>query len=350
MKQKAHDISTKFRKQLLLWFQKHKRPLPFRKTKDPYKIWLSEIMLQQTTMNAVIDYYKKFIKRFPNIQSVASASEEELLNYWQGLGYYSRVRNFQKGCKQVLKDFSGKVPTNYTELLKLKGIGEYTAAAISSICFQKPHAVIDGNVKRVIARLFEFDKDINSKEAKTYFFEKANQLLDKNHPGDFNEAIMELGALVCRPKSPTCLTCPVNDLCQSYGKDPERFPKKQKQNFIDVNYHALVIARENEILLKKPAENNLLKNMWEIPGIYNHQTSENSSLTQLLGTKYSLQELPKLGKVKHSITNKKIITHIYKHKSVPFSQNEFKWIPFDELDDIPLSTLSKKIMKKCKLR
>lgn len=346
------------RKNLGQWFAKNKRPLPFRKTKNPYNIWLSEIMAQQTTMTAVIDYYQRFIKKFPSLESVATAKEQDLLHLWQGLGYYSRIRNFQKACQQVIKEHNGKIPQQKESLLALKGIGDYTAAAISSICFNKPHAVIDGNVKRVLSRLYYYKKDPKTKEARLFFENHAQNLLDKKNPGDFNEAMMELGALICTPKSPKCLLCPLQKNCQARGKNPEALPLKTKQKFIETRYASIIIHDNKNFLLKKPQPDNLIKNMWELPSLYQLDLSPKDALQhdiklweKTFKTPLALSNVKPIGTVKHGITNKKITTSIYELRIsssglTKLDANGFKVLEKGSLKDIPLNTLSRKILKK----
>jgi len=341
----------KFQHDLLEWFGKNKRDLPFRRTKNPYNIWLSEIMLQQTTMAVVIPYYEKFIHHYPSINDAARASEESLLNLWKGLGYYSRVRNFQKACQYIVDELNGKFPESFTEIMKLKGVGEYTASAIASISFKLPHAVVDGNVKRVMARLFSYEKNADAVEAKLFFKEKAQDLLDTKNPGDFNEAVMELGATICT-KSPQCLICPLNKHCSSVGNSPERLPIKNKTSYISVNYSSIVLHFDDKILLKKPCKNNLIQDMWELPSCYDKETKKHIPFVQKnirlsIGTK----KLNKIGNVKHSITNKRITTQIYAYalsakQLTKMNIDDFKLLDRKELDKVPLNTLSQKALKK----
>lgn len=339
-----------FRKSLLTWYQKHKRDLPFRKTKDPYKIWLSEIMLQQTTVATVIDYYNRFTKKYPTLESVAKANEQDLLKIWQGLGYYSRIRNFQTACQQVVHDFDGKIPQKSSDLKKLKGIGDYTAAAISSICFDEKNAVVDGNVKRVLSRILRFTKDINSTEAKKYFDSESNQLLDPKNPGDFNQAMMELGATVCTPTNPQCLICPVQKQCLSAGKNPMDIPKKKKMTYIPTRYAALVLHSSKKVLLKTPDANNLISNMWELPSHYDQKKMPSHTWRQNFSHTFNVNKVIKTGEVKHAITNKRINMEIYSYPISPtqltkFERDGFKFLDFNEIENIPLNTLSKKVLR-----
>lgn len=335
-------LEDKFRKKLLSWYDQNKRDLPFRRTKDPYKIWLSEIMLQQTTMSAVLPYYERFVKKHPTVESVAKTKEQNLLTLWQGLGYYSRIRHFQKACQQILREFSGKVPRTYKELKSLQGIGDYTAAAISSICFDEPHAVVDGNVKRVLSRIFDYQVDIKSKEADEFFKKTTKNLLNLERPGDHNQAMMELGATICRPKKPLCLLCPVQKLCLAQKSNPEALPIKSKTNFIDVTYHSLIIQADHKLLLRKPAEKNLIKNMWELPSLYD---VKKSSWQKLVSPKIQAKKLQKVGKIKHSITNKKITTLVYEHPKIELKKSDFVYVEIKALDQLAINTLSRKIIK-----
>ncbi len=207
-----------FSKTVIHWYLQNDRDLPWRKTKNPYFIWLSEIILQQTRVAQGMPYYVKFVHSFPTIFHLAKASEATVLKLWQGLGYYSRARNLHFAAKQIVHDLDGHFPNTYKEILKLKGVGDYTASAISSICFNEPHAVVDGNVYRVLARYFNIDIPINSPEGVKKFKGLAQELIDKNQPGVYNQAIMEFGALHCKPQNPLCETCPFSSSCLALQK------------------------------------------------------------------------------------------------------------------------------------
>lgn len=303
-------------------------------------------MLQQTTVSAVVDYYERFVKKFPDVAAVANAREAELLALWQGLGYYSRIRNFQCACKQVLTDFGGRVPASFADLRTLKGIGDYTAAAVSSISFGLPHAVVDGNVKRVLARLFYFDGEINAKTSQDFFKNKADELLDYDSPGDYNQAVMELGATVCRPKNPTCLICPVGDFCRAKNADPEKLPVVKKQKFIDVEYAALIIRDKNQVLFKKPSPDNLIAGMWELPSVYRQTEDVPRSWKKLFKAGFHASELALIGEVRHGITNKRIVTRVYAHPALTTKHPDYAFVDAERLAEIPVNTLSRKILKK----
>jgi A/G-specific adenine glycosylase len=220
---------TEFREQLLEWFRQFQRDLPWRRTHDPYRIWLSEIMLQQTRVAAVIPYYQRFLERFPNVQSLAEASEEEVLRFWSGLGYYSRGRNLQRAAQVIVAKHGGAFPRTEPELLALPGIGPYTAAAILSIAFASKHAVLDGNVARVVARLGAIGGDLRDSPRWQELQSTADHLLDQRSPSDWNQAMMELGAMVCTPRSPQCLLCPVTRFCRARQLGlAESIPEKRK--------------------------------------------------------------------------------------------------------------------------
>jgi A/G-specific adenine glycosylase len=211
---KGRELTT-FRQQLLAWFRQYQRDLPWRRTKDPYRIWLSEIMLQQTRVTAVIPYYERFLDRFPDIHALAAAPQEEVLRLWSGLGYYSRARNLQRAAQEIVAKHSGIFPRAEKDALGLPGIGRYTAAAILSIAHGAKHAVLDGNVARVLARIFAVQGDLRDTKRWQSLQESANALLDSKSPGDWNQAMMELGATLCTPQSPQCLLCPVAQFCQA---------------------------------------------------------------------------------------------------------------------------------------
>lgn len=243
MKVIGENVLVDFRYRLIQWFIAEQRDLPWRATKEPYLIWLSEVILQQTRVSQGLPYYQAFVKRFPTVQDLASAPEDEVLRLWQGLGYYSRARNLHTTAKEVVQRFDGVFPSNYHHLISLKGIGPYTAAAIASFAADESVAVVDGNVYRVLARYFRIEADINSGTGKKQFQSLADTLVPEKGAGDFNQAVMELGALVCKPGQPDCLLCPIQQGCQSFGKlDVTSYPVKIKKLKIRQRYfHFLVI-------------------------------------------------------------------------------------------------------------
>jgi A/G-specific adenine glycosylase len=253
---KGRELTT-FRRQLLAWFRQYQRDLPWRRSKDPYRIWLSEIMLQQTRVAAVIPYYQRFLQRFPDIHTLAAAPQEEVLRLWSGLGYYSRARNLQRAAQEIVARHGGVFPRAEKDALGLPGIGSYTAAAILSIAYGAKHAVLDGNVARVLARLFAVQGDLRDAERWRSLQESANALLDPESPGDWNQAVMELGATLCTPQSPQCLLCPVAQFCQARKLDladllPARRKKRATEN-ITLAVAILLDPRGHTLLLPPPA-------------------------------------------------------------------------------------------------
>ncbi|TFU98712.1 A/G-specific adenine glycosylase [Streptococcus cuniculi] len=257
-----------FRKALLDWYDEHKRDLPWRHTKDPYAIWLSEIMLQQTRVDTVKSYYERFLYHLPTIRDLAEAPEEVILKLWEGLGYYSRVRNMQKAAQHMVADFGGAFPNTYAEIASLKGIGPYTAGAIASIAFDLPEPAVDGNVMRVMSRLFEVDYDIGVPGNRKIFQAIMEELIDPDRPGDFNQALMDLGSDIESPINPRPEDSPVKEFSAAYlngtmDKYPIKAPKKKPR---PVAYQAFIIRNEkNEFLLEKNQQSNLLAGFWSFP-------------------------------------------------------------------------------------
>src|SRR5882762_2095370 len=247
---------TAFRKNLLGWFRQYKRDLPWRRTKDPYRIWLSEIMLQQTRVAAVIPYYARFLARFPDVQALAAAPQEEVLRLWSGLGYYSRARNLQYAAQEIVAKHGGVFPRDQKDALALPGIGNYTAAAILSIAYGAKHAVLDGNVARVLARIFAVQGDLRDAKRWQHLQQSADALLDTKSPSDWNQAMMELGATLCTPQSPQCLLCPVTQFCQGRKLGiAESLPARRKKRAIEVITLAAAVlldSRGRTLLLSPP--------------------------------------------------------------------------------------------------
>ncbi|NLP57813.1 A/G-specific adenine glycosylase [Lutibacter sp. B1] len=256
-----------FSNRLIYWYLQNKRDLPWRNTHDPYKIWLSEIILQQTRVDQGMAYYYKFIKHFPTVIDLAKATEEQVLKLWQGLGYYSRARNLHFSAKYIVNEFKAEFPTTYNEIIKLKGVGDYTASAIASICFNETAAVVDGNVYRVLARYFGIDTPINSTKGIKEFKQIAQQLIDKKNPGTHNQAIMEFGARLCKPQNPDCLLCPLNDSCVALSeKRVKELPVKDKKITIRKRYfNYLVIHTKNNKTKFVKRNNGIWKNLYQFP-------------------------------------------------------------------------------------
>ncbi len=276
-----------FNSLILIWFDKNKRNLPWRSQLDPYKIWLSEIILQQTRIAQGTAYYLKFIENFPSIYDLADASEQEVLKLWQGLGYYSRARNLHFTAKYIVNELNGKFPDDFKNLLKLKGVGEYTAAAIASMAFNEAVPAIDGNVFRVFSRYFNVHLDISLPATRKYFFELGRNVIDDKRPGDFNQAVMELGATICTPKNPKCGICPVNDSCEALAqKTVHLLPVKSKKIKIrERNLHFLEITDNKNYLIKKRIENDVWRNLYNFPIIEISELESIESKLDLLNIK-----------------------------------------------------------------
>ena len=254
---------------LINWYAENRRDLPWRQQPTPYQVWLSEVILQQTRVNQGMDYYLRFVERWPTVTDLAQASEEEVLKMWQGLGYYSRARNLHHCAQQVVKDYGGEFPADFEKLKQLKGIGNYTAAAIASIAFDLPHAVVDGNVYRVLARLYDIDTPININEGQTVFAKIADDLLNRKQPGLHNQAMMEFGALQCTPKNPNCLLCPLQAQCLAFANQTvmQRPVKLQKLKITTRYFNYLVFRIEGNVYLHKRSGNDIWKNLYDFPCI-----------------------------------------------------------------------------------
>lgn len=256
-----------FSQNIISWYLQNKRELPWRDTKDPYKIWLSEVILQQTRVAQGLPYYEKFIQEFPTVTDLAQADEQQVLKIWQGLGYYSRARNLHHTAQIVANDLDGVFPSTYNELLKLKGIGSYTAAAIASFSYEEPVAVLDGNVYRVLSRYFGVETDISSSRAKKEFQQLANEVLDRSRPSLFNQAIMEFGALQCVPKNPNCESCILNKQCIALKeRKVDQLPVKLKKTKVTPRFlHYLILAdNQNKTFIQK-RDSGIWKNLYEFP-------------------------------------------------------------------------------------
>ena len=281
-------IIASFRRKLLAWYDANKRDLPWRRTQDPYKIWISEIMLQQTRVDTVIPYYERFLDWFPTIEDLANAPEEKLLKAWEGLGYYSRVRNMQKAAQQIMEDHGGVFPATYEAISKLKGIGPYTAGAIASIAFGLPEPAVDGNVMRVLARLFEVDYDIGIPTNRKIFQAMMEVLIDPERPGDFNQALMDLGSDIESPVKPRPEESPVKEFSAAYQHGTmDRYPiKAPKKKPVPVYLTAFIIKdNQGRYLLEKNEREGLLSGFWHFPLIEVDSLSENLGQLSLLDEK-----------------------------------------------------------------
>ena len=358
------DLVT-FRKKLLGWFHQFRRDLPWRRTRDPYRIWLSEIMLQQTRVAAVIPYYEKFLKRFPDVQALANAPEEEVLRIWSGLGYYGRARNLHKAAQQIVANHEGNFPHVAADLLALPGIGKYTAAAILSIAFDKNLAVLDGNVARVLTRLAAVRGDVRESQRWQTLQSSADSYLDPDSPGDWNQAMMELGATLCTPKSPQCLLCPVAQFCEGRKLGiAESLPeKRQKRATVEVTLAAAVFTDKNgwTLLLPPPEEEStvaladsiptLVSRLWHFPTVsVTGDASKNlrASLRKLFrGAGNGNLRLAPAGKVRHSVTYRDITIVPFRInlKKLPRIKGSRRAPLHDVNSALPVSNLTRKVAR-----
>ena len=304
---------NEFRSALVEWFEREQRDLPWRHTKEPYKIWVSEVMLQQTRVDTVIPYYKRFSEKFPTMESFAYAPEEDILKMWEGLGYYSRVRNLQAGVREVIETYNGIVPSNRHDILKLKGVGPYTAGAILSIAYGVPEHAVDGNVMRVLSRVLHIEEDIAIPKTKKTFEQAVMMLIDEDKTSAFNQGLMELGAMVCTPTSPKCLLCPVRDYCTAYELGiQETLPVKTKKTKMKHLHLDVVVAKTSDAkyVLEKRDETGLLASMWQFPMF---------ETTELEKTKIAFEQQWKtqiVDELQFVMTLKHIFSHITWHLSV----------------------------------
>jgi len=321
------------------WYRQNKRDLPWRSTSDPYFIWLSEVILQQTRIEQGLSYYLKFSKSFPTVKKLALADEDSILNLWQGLGYYSRARNLHSGAKQILLNHKGKFPATYNEILNLKGVGPYTASAVSSIAFNLPHAVVDGNVYRVLSRVFKIIEPIDSTSGKKIFDKVAHEVLDKKNPGNHNQALMEIGSLVCSPTSPKCHECPVNAKCLSFADGTFlEYPVKEKKTKVrDRYFHYLVVTDGKKIVLNKRAE----KDIWF--GLYDFNLIEKTNAKQNVSKDIELLnplKFKKDGAFVHILSHQKIHATFWKVDVKKLKTEKGKTIVnINELDNYPMPQL-----------
>jgi A/G-specific adenine glycosylase len=301
------------------WYRRQHRDLPWRRSSDPYAIWVSEIMLQQTRVAAVIPYYERFLKRFPRVEDLAQASENEVLSLWSGLGYYSRARNMQKAARQMAD--SGGFPRDYQSIRALAGVGDYTAAAVASIAFGLPYAAIDGNVRRVVMRL--------AGEARADIGAMAGKLLDRRNAGRWNQAMMELGATLCLPRDPLCPGCPISGECQAHHLGIQKeLPPRKKRVMVRREHTLLVIRRRGRILLTPSPR---VAGFWELPETF-------------AGVRLG----PKLGAFRHAITNSQYHFEV-REARIATRPRECQWWDETKLVEIPLSTPTKKALRFARL-
>lgn len=364
------DKILSFRQKLLAWYDKNKRDLPWRRSKNPYHIWVSEIMLQQTRVDTVIPYYERFLDWFPTVESLANAPEERLLKAWEGLGYYSRVRNMQTAAQQIMSEFEGKFPSTYEGISSLKGIGPYTAGAISSIAFNLPQPAVDGNVMRVLARLFEVNHDIGNPSNRKIFQAMMEVLIDPDRPGDFNQALMDLGSDIEAPVNPRPEESPVKEFSAAYQHGTmDRYPiKAPKKKPIPIYLKALVVQNnQGQFLLEKNESEKLLAGFWHFPLIevdeFSDQTQDLDLFSQVAEPILELGPSPqesfeqdydlevdwqylRFEEVKHIFSHRKWHIQIIAGRvteTQEYADREVLWLSPEEFSNYPLAKPQQKI-------
>lgn len=346
---------------LLPWFSANKRSMPWRSNRTPYRIWISELMLQQTRVDQATPYFRRFMKRFPSLKSLAAASQEEVLKLWEGLGYYSRARNLHKAAQIIATEYKGRFPRTHDEILSLPGIGNYTAAAIGSLAFNLDSAVLDGNVIRVLSRLFAYTKDARSSVARKELQQMADELLVTGDAGNYNEAMMELGATICLPRNPSCDLCPISVIClaRQSGRPtdyPVKAPRKKVPHI--VVGAAVVTNRKNEVLIAQRRDRDMLGGLWEFPG-GKQETGETiqqcviRELKEELGINVDVEKF--LLTVRHAYSHFTMDMHTYfarirSGRPRPLHCQDYRWVNISRLRKFPYSKADLKIIAELERR
>ena len=343
-------------KQLLNWYEEEKREMPWRNDREPYRILVSEFMLQQTQVKIVIPYFERWMKSFPTLKKLAQARETTVLKHWEGLGYYSRARNLRKAAQKIQREYSGKVPDSMSEMLKLPGVGRYTAGAVLSIAFGQKVPVLDGNVKRVLSRLFLLKENGSNRKSENILWETMENLLPEKGVGDFNQAFMELGATVCLPKNPLCRLCPLKRICMAKKSEKQDLypPRKQPSPSTKIEVSAGVILYRNKIFIQKRKVGGLMGGLWEFPG-GKFEPGESPEqclrreIKEELGVTLHIDE--KIMVVKHSYTRFRVTLHVFycrvhSGRLLPIQCEEWKWVKMEELETYPFPAANVKIIKR----
>ncbi len=338
-----------FSEHLLEWYGLAGRELPWRQTRDPYLIWLSEIMLQQTTVAAVIGYYRRFLERFPLLEMLASAPLEEVIDLWAGLGYYARARNLHAAAQELVQERGGEFPRAVDELMMLPGIGRSTAGAIAALAFDQPAPILDGNVRRILCRLFALDELPRSSSADKKLWKWAESLTPQYRTHDYTQAIMDLGALVCTPKSPRCNQCPVESLCLARSWSlVELLPLKTPGKKIPTRHQlALLLVNRKRCLIQRRPPNGLLGGLWEFPGFEATQEEPFAAIRQHCAGRRSISEVRLLGHSRHTYSHFHLEVDFYQVNLDPYNEvaeGTEQWLPLDDLEQLPLHGAHKKLL------
>jgi A/G-specific adenine glycosylase len=343
----------RIRRRLPRWYDEHRRPLPWRETRDPYAIWISEIMLQQTRVDTVIPYYRRFLERFPTVELLARAPLGDLLKLWENLGYYARVRNLHKAAGEIATRFGGRIPERFEEILRLPGIGRYTAGAILSIAFGQAVPAVDGNVRRVISRLHAIGEPIDDEEVRERIEELVRTLVPKRDPGRFNQALMELGAICCTPKSPSCPVCPLQEDCRARLQGVvSRLPVRGKKKSIPHREGVAAVIRNGEgrLLLVQRPSHGLLGSLWKFPGgIVNPMEGREEGLERIVRDELSLgiEVGSPLASVNHAYTHFRITLTAFScalREGSPAGPT-WRWADADEIEALPFSRADRRIAR-----
>lgn len=339
-----------FQSELITWFLKNQRQLPWREDQDPYKVWVSEIMLQQTQVDTVIPYFKNFIEKFPTPVALADANEQEVLKAWEGLGYYSRARNLQFAVREVKEKYGGKVPKDLKQLGDLKGIGPYTLGAIMSIAYDRPEPAVDGNVMRVMSRVFRIDQDIAKAKTRKVFENVVRDVISIDDPSSFNQGIMELGALICRPTSPKCDICPIKAHCQAYQSNTQTdYPvKSKKKKQTPLTYYVLVLENQaGEFLIEKRPAEGLLAGLWQFLMVEQKEV-DRKLLTPFVEQTFqtSVSEVNQLKSIKHIFSHLiwSIDVFHFKVKDFKLDDPKYQFITLDQVEDYPFPVPHQKVI------
>jgi A/G-specific adenine glycosylase len=350
----SKSLRQQIQDRLLVWAHAHRRDLPWRGERDPYRVWISEVMLQQTRVETVIPYYRRFLARFPTLRSLAEADLDEVLKAWEGLGYYARARNLHRAARRVMEHHGGQLPAEREALLALPGIGPYTVGAILSLAFGQDAAVLDGNVRRVLSRLFAVDGDPRSAATRRKLWNLAEALLPPGQAGLFNEALMDLGATVCTPRDPRCADCPLSEGCQGHqGGDPERYPTRvQRRPLPHYDVAAGVIWRGDQLLISKRHTDDLLGGLWELPGGTREsgETLEECLVREVreeLGIEIAVGDL--MMAVRHAYTHFRVTIHVFHCRYLSGQPQalgcaDWRWVRPDELDDFAFPAADRRII------
>ena len=354
LKRELRLESKIFVNQLISWYRHQKRDLPWRHTKNPYHIWLSEIILQQTRVKQGMPYYLRFIAQYPTVNDLARASESEVLRLWQGLGYYSRARNLHACAKTVTNELGGQFPETFEALLKLKGIGRYTAAAISSIAFDQPNAVVDGNVYRVLSRIFGIEQDIADTKSVKVFEQRANELITHENPGEFNQAIMDFGAIQCTPKSPACAICPVSNICFAFnnGRVQDLPVKSKKVKIRNRFFFYFIFEHEGKLLMKERGPGDVWQGLYDFRLEESKTAKSEDEILAFLSGQRNLIIQSISAEIKHVLTHQRIFTRFVRVKVTDLGNFEalaeergLKAFGMEEVEALPKPILIQNFLK-----